>query len=271
MRELSVWSEKSFDSLPTLKQLNHVRIYKNKWLIKEFASKDYNVDIIQDVCSLHLPGYLETKAIFRSEDCSKFYLMTRYLEDYRRLNEADDMFLNKTQGLLLFQQMLKNLKISHEKEFNPFDIHGGNYMIDANYHLLGIDQDFSFYYSIPSYTAFSWQSYFEKFFAMGKFGTFEINKFFLNLYDKLRILSMILQYLYYGKMMVNGITFLDTIFDIGSIKDANLVPDSVQSYLERIVAGTSPVFDDYFLEELIEPLLHFYGEQEKRKRILSEE
>lgn len=244
----------NLEMLPRMKGYSNFYLFENK-IIKEYFYKNYDLEVIQSIASLNLPGNLGIEALYVNEEKTKFYLMSEYLKEYQTLSSSQQLISSKKQGFLLLKKLLIHLQIDHQNGFNPFDIHGGNYMVDANLNILGVDQDTSYYQLKPSYIAFSCQTFLEAFFERSAFGEYEKNEYYMNLYDKLRLLSFILCYITYGRMEVTGISCADIMISVQQVLEDNSVPFEVQNYLHRVLLGLAPSYDDYFIEELIDPLL----------------
>lgn len=267
MTQYSVLPKKyQFDLLPQIDSYSHCRIYDNELIIKEYESCCYNLSVLDQIIHLDLPGYSFAERIYCNEDLSKFYLVGPFYKDYCSISDADFIISDKVNGLIIMKKMLLQLKEAHKKGFNPYDNHGGNYIVNSFLNVLGIDCDFSCFRKQFTFVIDSIPAYFEDFFDNDMFIDFQFSSYYLNLFDKFQMLDMFFYYLRFNEFRRYNIFGIEVLNQIKPILRDIPLPNNVQNYLQKLFCGMIPNFDDYFIEELIDPLICYYANQNVRKR-----
>lgn len=267
MEQYSVLPRKYyFEQLPSVDGFDHCRVFDEKYIIKEYELCYYNLPVFEQIKQLDLSGYSFLTNIYRNDDFSKFYLVSPFYKNYCTLENAKYILANRTNGFLVIKKMLLHLKEAHQKGFNPYDIHDENYMVNSFLDVLGIDCNYSCYQKQFTFVSSSLPAYLEAFFEHSMFGDFQFTDYYLNLYDKLLILSMILYYLQWGQMQKLDLFCTSVTRRIETVLQSVSLPFSVQNYLQKVLYGSAPVYDDYFIEELIDPLISFYTTQEGQQK-----
>lgn len=263
--------EYHFDLLPAIDSFSHCRIFDNQMMIKEYSLTSYNLAVFQRILDLNLRGFSFGDHIYLSDDLSKFYLVGPYLKDYQNLSDAKELITDKIDGLIIVKRMLNNLKSAHQKGFNPYDIHECNYMVNSSFNVLGIDCDKSCCQKEFTFKTSSIPAYLEAFFEHTVFGNFESSSYYFNLYDKMQVLSMILYYLQFNELWRVD-TFCSSIMHrINDLLNKVTLPINVQTYLQKVWCGSAPDCDDYFIEELIDPLIRYYASGDIKQRKMNKE
>jgi len=248
-----------FESLPSITDYPFCKVYRKKEIIKELSTDMVSLNVLEKAVTLDVPGYSLKHDIYQNEDGSKIYLISPFLSYYQTIDLVFPL-VSKVTGLKYFKQMLLSLKEVHQKKFNPYDIHPGNYMIGPNNDIVCVDYGTSFFdHKFTISIKDSFPSRCAIFFANSPFGTFNLNSYYLNLLDKLYFLSMLLYYVRYSRPYMCDIYYHSLFLEIQRILYLDIFPDSIQSYLQSITFGIAPSEDDYFIEDLIDPLISYYS------------
>lgn len=224
-------------------------IFNNNFIKREYQS-DVNIEVLEKLMGLQIPHFLFPEKIL-VDDYNMFYFMvSKYLYNHHELTEKLKTMSSK-EIVLLFKKMLLSLKNAHEQGFNPFEITYLNYLIDDNNEPTFIDVGDSFYEGKPT-SKYITKTIFDISFFHKNNQDFSLDNLILN--DKMCLLAMLLQSLI-GKYQVYG-TPEDLINISHKFNKWEILTNNILRYLENMIyKREAPQKDDYFIDDLIDPLL----------------
>lgn len=227
-------------------------IFDERFFIKKVFANEYDPQVLQQLQTLKIPNYNNPQKLFIDENYTYLYIVSKYLKN----TQSFLSFINncsKKEILLLYKTLLTNLKEAHQKEFIPYDIDFRNYLIDENNQPIFIDFDISLYQGKKT-----WLMLQRTIFELKDFqkNSSNLSKENLILNDKMLVLNMLLLNLCPPNFYYLTLGLKEVILQYKALLDKYEIDQSVKEYLNDIIINKmAPQPEDYFIENLIDPLI----------------
>lgn len=230
---------------------NHI-ILDERIFIKKLFAGEYNIDVLQQLNSLKIPNYNAPSKLFIDESNTYLYVASKYLKGYQNLFSYLKNCSTK-EKLLLYKKLLTSLKEAHENDFIPYDIAFRNYLVSEDKQPIFIDFDISLYKNKST-----WLMLKRTLFSLKEFSkdSYDLSKENLVLNDKMLVLNMLLTSLCPPTYYIMTLSLREIMFQYKVLLSKYELDPGIKEYLSDIILGKmAPHQDDYFIENLIDPLM----------------